>query len=375
MARAKIQDVARLAGVSLSTVSAVINNKSVVSEQTRQRILESIDRLHYRPSLYARNLARRDMRILGVIVSTLQNPFFAETAQSIEDEAERLGYAISLAATNFSTERLRSAVQQMLGARVSGLAIMTSESDKAAFEIITQSGVPCVYLDVGKPGPNSTNIRVDMRGGMIEAVKHLIDLGHRDLLLVRNAPKHSGPALRTHRYRDQGFAAAIRAGGPLKLRTQIVAVDGSGAPAGEEAIASVIGHFPFTAVVAFSDIVALGVYRGLQKRGVDIPREVSVVGFDNTYFSSFLNPPLTTVNIPRDDLSRMVVECLTKPAGSKHRTSSLRLATDLIVRESTALPPAVAERRTHLRAGARDGLAKLVRSAPDGHVSGLSAAE
>ncbi len=359
MARAKIQDVARLAGVSLSTVSAVINNKSVVSEQTRQRILESIESLHYRPSLYAKNLARRDMRILGVIVSTLQNPFFAETAQSIEDAAERLGYAISLAATNFSPERLRSAVQQMLGARVSGLAIMTSESDQDAFEIITHSGVPCVYLDVGKPGPNSTNIRVDMRGGMIDAVKHLVDLGHRNLLLVRNAPIHSGSALLTHRYRDQGFAAAVRARSALNLRTQTVTVDGSGAQAGEEALASVIGRFPFTAVVAFSDIVALGVYRGLQKRGIDIPRDVSVVGFDNTYFSSFLNPPLTTVNIPRDDLSRLVVECLTKPAESKRRTSSRRLATNLILRDSTAPPPVWIERSPHHDAAASAGLAKL----------------
>jgi len=337
MARAKIQDVARLAGVSLSTVSAVLNNKNVVREATRLRVLEAIERLHYRPDHYARNLARRSLRVIGVIVSNLQNPFFAETAQVIEDEAERLGYAVSLAVTNFSPQRLRAAVQQMLGARISGLAIMTSERDEMAFDMAAQSGVRCVYLDVGKPGPASTNIRVDLRGGMMAAVKHLIDIGHRDLLFVRNAPIQSGPLLLSHRYRDQGFAAAVKACGIPNLQTHIIDVPGLGAPAGEEAISRALGRFPFTAVIAVSDIVALGVYLGLQQRGVRIPQEVSVVGFDNTNFSRFLNPPLTTVDIPRDKLSRLVIEALTLPISSRV-PRSVRLGTHLVVRASTASP-------------------------------------
>jgi len=337
MPRAKIQDVARLAGVSLSTVSAVLNNKEVVRAATRLRVLEAIARLHYRPDHFARNLARRSMRVIGVIVSNLQNPFFAETAQVIEDEAERLGYAVSLAATNFSPQRLRASVQQMLGARISGLAIMTSERDEMAFDIVAQSGVRSVYLDVGKPGPVSTNIRVDLRGGMMAAVKHLIDIGHRDLLFIRSAPIHSGPLLLSHRSRDQGFAAAVRASGISNLQTHVIDVAGSGAPAGEEAISLALGRFPFTAVIAVSDIVALGVYHGLQQRGVRIPQEVSVVGFDNTYFSRFLNPPLTTVDIPRDKLSRLVLEALTLPPSSRG-PASVKLGTDLVVRASTASP-------------------------------------
>ena len=335
MARAKIQDVARLAGVSLSTVSAVINSKSVVSASTRQRVLEAIERLRYRPDLYASNLARRTMRVIGVIVSNLQNPFFAETAQAIEDEAERQGYNVSLAATNFSPERLRAAVQQMLGARVSGLAIMTSERDQAAFDVITESGVRCVYLDVGKPGPTSTNIRVDTRGGMIAAVQHLIDLGHRDLLFVRNSQKRGNPPLLSHRNRDQGFAAAVRACGVPNLRTHVIDLGGAGANAGEEAIACALDRMPFTAVIAVTDMVALGVYRGLQQRGIQIPREVSVVGFDDNYVSRFLNPPLTTVNIPCEALSRLVVEALTSQAAGRERSSSVKLATELVIREST----------------------------------------
>ena len=337
MGRAKIQDVARLADVSLSTVSAVLNNKDVVRETTRWRVLQAMERLHYRPDHYASNLARRTVRTIGVVVSNLENPFFAETAQVIEDEAERLGYAVSLAATNFSPQRLRAAVQQMLGARISGLAIMTSERDQAAFDAIAQSGIRCVYLDVGKRGPTSTNIRVDVRGGMMDAVKHLIGIGHRDILFVKNAPDSKGPPLLSHCYRDQGFAAAVRACGVADVRTHTIGVAGAGPHAGEEAIAVALGKFPFTAVVCVSDVVALGVYSGLQKSGVRIPAQVSVVGFDNTSFSQFLNPPLTTVDIPRDQLSRLVLDALTSPiAGSGRR--SVKLSTSLIVRSSTAPP-------------------------------------
>jgi len=324
-----------MADVSLSTVSAVINGKTVVSAKTRQRVLDVIAELRYKPSLYASNLARRDLRVLGVIVSNLQNPFFAETAQAIEDEAIRAGYTISLAATNFSPEMLRSAVHQLLGARISGLAVMTSERDKIAFDVIERSGVPSVFLDIGRSGPASTNIRVDSRGGMMAAVQHLIELGHRDILLVRNS--HKAGRLLSHRYRYQGFAAVVQACGVTDLRTHVVDVEGSGADAGLQAIASAYGRIPFTAVMAVTDMVALGVYRGLQERGCLIPADISVVGFDNTYVSRFLHPPLTTVDIPRAELSRLVVAALiSKDRGQPG--SSIKLPTKLILRESTAAP-------------------------------------
>lgn len=124
--RARIQDVARLADVSLSTVSAVLNDKNIVSRVTRQRVLDAIKTLHYRPDHYASNLARRHPKIFGLIVSDLRNPFFAETAHAIEDEARRHGYGITLTATNFSPELLREAVRQLLGARIAGIAVITS---------------------------------------------------------------------------------------------------------------------------------------------------------------------------------------------------------------------------------------------------------
>ncbi len=336
VARVRIGDVATLAGVSLGTVSAVLNENGRVSTATRGRVQQAIAHLGYSPDLYASNLARRETRVFGVIVSSLQNPFFAETAQAIEEEAARRGFQISLVVTNFSPEQHRLVVRQMLGARLAGLAVITSEHDERAREMIAGSGVRAVFLDSGRAGENSAIVRVDSRGGMKAAVSHLIELGHRDLLFVRNSQEASGPPLLSHRLRDQGFAAAVRGYSEAELKTTVVDMQGHGADAGERAIAAVFGQVRFSAAIAITDMVAMGVYRGLQARGVRIPEDVSVVGFDNTYFSRFLNPPLTTVDVPRAELSRLAVEALLKEGAPK----LTHLRTSLVLRESTAPPAA-----------------------------------
>ncbi len=336
--RPKIQDVARAAGVSLGTVSAVLNGKSVVKETTRQHVQDAIAKLGYHPDLYARNLARRSTQVLGVIVSNLINPFFSELAQAIEIEAAKFGYGIALTATNFSPEAHLAAVEQFVSARVAGIAVMTSERNLLAQQRLAKSGVPSTFLDVGKPSVNCTNIKIDLRGGMKATVGHLLALGHRDLLFLRNSQKTSGPPLLSHRMRDQGFAAAINTCGLSDLSVNVLDAIGPGAEAGETAITSALDQFFFTAVVAVTDMVALGAYRGLQRRGLRIPNDVSVVGFDNTYISRFLSPSLTTVNIERTQLSEIVVKELLSSGQISVPRKTICMPTELITRESTAAP-------------------------------------
>ena len=336
--RPKIQDVARVAGVSLGTVSAVLNGKSVVKEETKRHVQETIAKLGYHPDLYASNLARRSTRVLGVIVSSLINPFFSELAEAIEIEAAKFGYQIALTATNFSPETHLAAVEQFVSARVAGIAVMTSERNLEAQQMLARSGVPSTFLDVGKPAVNCTNIKIDLRGGMRATVEHLLKLGHRDLLFLRNSQKTSGAPLLSHRLRDQGFAAAINACGLSDLSVNVLDAIGTGAEAGEAAVASALDQFYFTAVVAVTDMVALGAYRGLQRRGLRIPEDVSVVGFDNTYISRFLSPSLTTVDIKRTQLSEIVVKELLSSGQRSTPKKSILMPTNLITRESTAAP-------------------------------------
>ncbi len=335
-ARPKIGDVAQLAGVSLGTVSAVLNQNGRTSEATRERVRRAIADLGYRRDLYASQLARRETRLLGLIVSNLQNPFFAETAQAVEEEAERQGFQLSLMATDFSPLKLRAAISRLLEARIAGLAVLTSESDSVSIAMARESGVPTVFLDAGKPGHSLSSIRVDARGGMRAAVNHLISLGHRDLLYVQNSQNTTDALLRSHLQRRQGFAAAIRACCVSELQTEMLDIPGPGAEAGERAVLTAFQERRFTAVITMTDVVALGVYRGLQSLGLSIPQDVSVVSFDNTHFSHFLHPPLSTVDISRGDLSRLVLQALTsgKPG------QLLRLRTTLLVRKSTGQRPA-----------------------------------
>ncbi len=332
--RPRIQDVAALVNVSLGTVSAVLNGNGRVSEKTRQRVQAAIDQLGYRPDLYASNLARRETRLIGVVVSNLQNPFFAETAQALEEEAALHGYQISLMATNFAPEQHRAAIEHLLKARIAGLAVMTSEQDEASRQLVIQSGVPAVFLDGSKAEANASVVHVDSRRGMQAAVEHLLQLGHRDLLFVRNSQNGGSHPLLSHKLRDRGFAAAIRLGKVTGIMTSVVDFDGPGADAGERAIASIYGKTYFSAVIAITDTVAMGVYRGLQARNVRIPADVSVVGFDNISFSRFLSPPLTTVDVPRKELSRLTVEALLR----KGHARVLSLSTSLVLRDSTAVP-------------------------------------
>ena len=273
-----------------------------------------------------------------MILSNLINPFFSELAEAVEKEAAKFGYQIALTATNFSPEAHLDAVQQFVSSRVAGIAVLTSESNVVAQQMLAKSGVRSTFLDVGKPSENCTNIKIDSRGGMKATVEHLLELGHRDLLFLRNSQKTSGPPLLSHQMRDQGFAAAINACGLSDLKVNVLDAIGPGAEAGETAITSALDQFYFTAVVAVTDMVALGAYRGLQQRGFHIPGDVSVVGFDNTYISRFLSPSLTTVNIERTQLSEIVVRELLSREQISSAKKSIRVPTNLITRESTAAP-------------------------------------
>jgi DNA-binding LacI/PurR family transcriptional regulator len=227
----------------------------------------------------------------------------------------------------------------MIAMRVAGLAVMTSETDREAVQVIRSQALPTVFLDVGMVGPTMSNIRVDTRNGLFQSVCHLVELGHKQILLVKNSPieaVHGG--LLSHKLRHEGFAAAIRKFRNRGVEGIVIDQLGDGPGAGLQAMRQTIGKKSFTAVVAINDYVAMGIYRGLDDAGYKIPSDISVVGFDNTHLCEFLNPPLTTVNIPRDVLGRMVVSTLIKTAETLEPGQELLLGTELVVRKSTSLP-------------------------------------
>ncbi len=335
----KIQDVARLAQVSLSTVSGVLNEKANVRPETRQRVLDVIAQVGYSPNIFASNLARRRTKIIGIIVSDLLNPFFAEIAKALDTEARLRGYETSLTSTDFSADQQCATVRQMLAHRVAGVAMMTSENDPEAFSLLKTSGTPSVYLDNIHVGAYTGTVRVDKRRGMFVAVEHLLALGHRKILLIKNSQQSaSDPPMLSHLERQLGFEDAVHRFGPQEVDVHIMDEPGSSAAAGLRAIEKAIATYRFTAVVAINDLVALGVFRGLQAAGLRIPDDVSVVGFDNTYLCDFLHPPLTTVATPRAELASSVIDMLLASIEHEEHTHERVLEARLVVRASTAAP-------------------------------------
>lgn len=336
--RIKIQDVARLAEVSLSTVSGVLNGKANVRPETRKRVLEVIARLGYTPNLFASNLARRSTRLIGIIVSDLLNPFFAEVAEALDREARRHGYRTFLSSTGFHPDQQCDAIRQMLALRVAGIAMMTSENDPEAFSLLKSSATPAVYLDHSHSAPLVSTVRVDKRHGMFLAVQHLLELGHRKIVLIRNTPGDSGPPMLSHLERQAGFEEALLHHRLAQTDVHIIEEPGEPAEAGLRAVRRALGQFPFTAVVAINDLVALGAFRALQSAGLSIPQDVSVIGFDNTYLCAFLHPPLTTVATPRSDLAQSVLEMLLSSIDGTESLRDRTLSSSLLLRESTAPP-------------------------------------
>jgi LacI family transcriptional regulator len=302
-------------------------------------VLDVIARLGYTPNLFASNLARRRTRIIGIIVSDLLNPFFAEIAEALDREARRSGYQTFLTSTAFQPDQQCDAIRQMLSLRVAGVAMMTSENDPEAFSLLKTSGTPAVYLDHSHGSPHIGTVRVDKRHGMFLAVQHLLELGHRRILLIKNSQHGASESpMLSHLERQIGFEEALHRLNPRETDVHIIDEPGDAAAAGLRAVQHALKSFQFTAVVAINDLVALGAFRGLQAAGLNIPADVSVMGFDNTYLCDFLHPPLTTVATPRMDLARSVMEMLLASVEGKEPDRECVLPAKLLLRESTAVP-------------------------------------
>ena len=324
----KLDDVARRARVSVSTVSRVLSGTGRVKASTRARVLRIVEKLNYRPDIHAQTLAGRKSRTLGLIVSNLQNPFFLDIFQAMESDAKGRGYEVVVANTDYQPLRLASSVRWMMGHRLAGLAVIVSEKEPAVIEELTGSSVPVVFYDVGAPGPNVTNIRTDYFRGTQRVVEYLRSLGHRRLAFVGHHEQ-----LQPLYDRKKSFLKAV---GRLSSEITSATAEGSDSPdGGREAMRHLLDQgFRPTAVICVNDFMALGVLRLLRERGLSVPADVSVVGYDNIHLSEFASPALTTVNVPRDRIGHSVCAALLSERGLSP-VREVIIEPELIVRDST----------------------------------------
>jgi LacI family transcriptional regulator len=334
----KLDDVARRARVSTATVSRVLNNAEGVRPATRARVLRAAEELNYTPNLNARSLAGGQPTSLGVVVSNIANPFFLDIFCSIEAGARQRGYDLIVANTDYSSERLASSVTTIVGRRVAGLALVVSETVPPVVASLA-SRLPIVLYDGGGHRlPHVTNIRANYRGGMQRIVEYLHALGHRRMAFIghhtRLGPLHE---------RRQAFVAVAEEYAPRVKVTTVTSADGMAG--GQLAMRQLLDSgFRPTAVACVNDLMAVGALRELHARGIAVPDEVSVTGFDNIALAEFATPALTTADVPRDAIGRLICDALLPPGGEPSRAprGEVVVETQLIVRESTARPPVAA---------------------------------
>jgi LacI family transcriptional regulator len=331
----RIKDVAREAGVSTATVSHVINNSRFVTDQTREKVLSAIEKCNYYPNAHARSLASGRSHMLGVLVSDIANPFFPELVKSIESAAFERGYDLILLNTNYDAERTSGYIKRLIQRKVAGVALMTSEMDASLIDELARCHVSVVFLDSGSAGECMSNLLVNYESGIDEAIRHLVGLGHRRIAYI------GGPSrLRSANKRLEAFRASLARHLPDSASATVYEGDfrlEGGRRAAREMLEA--GAMP-TAVVVANDMMALGVMQECRVKGLRIPLDLSVIGFDDIAFAELTDPPLTTVCLPRIELGRRAVEALMMTIERADRQGvEMHIQTQLVVRGSTARAP------------------------------------
>ncbi len=302
-------DIAKAAGVSIATVSHAINSTGRITPETRKRVLAIARRLKYYPNRHARSLASNRSRTLGLIVSDIQNPFFAVAIRNFETRARSWQYEVIVRETNYDVSLMRRAAERMLEQKVRGVAILTSEMNHAWLDEIVQLNIPVAGFDLDFINERATNIKVDYASGMRQVVGHLYSLGHRRIAFVGGQQSFKNILSRQENYlismRDLGLEP-----GPILIGNQRL----NGGRAAGLALLELTPR-P-TAVVAMNDLTAVGLINAFYAKGLRVPGNISVTGFDNTYLAEYFLPRLTTVDMHPDVLGQTAAQALHEASSS-----------------------------------------------------------
>jgi LacI family transcriptional regulator len=326
-----IHEVARAAGVSVATVSRVVNNASNrVRPDTRARVMTAVARLRYQPNLVARGLRKRVTRTIGLIVPDISNPFFPAIARGIEDVASRAGMGVLLCNTYEDLSKERAYLSLLDNRMVDGLIFATVGANTAHLRMLRRRGVPVVLVARAPGGVGIDAVLVDNRRGARDATSHLISLGHSDIAFI------GGPAsLPVATERRAGYEDAMTAAG-MPVSPALVCDGRFRADGGAAAVAALVERrVAFSAIVAANDLMAIGAMEELRRHGRRLPRDVAIVGFDDITFASLVEPRLTTVAQPKYRMGCLAMErLLDLLGGGDRRPRRLVLEPKLVVRES-----------------------------------------
>ncbi len=323
-----IKEVARLAKVSTATVSRTINGSDKVTPETRDRVRRAIEQLGFYPNTWARALGSGRSSLYGLIISDITNPFFPELVKSFEDIAVQNGQDVLVANTNYDPARMELCVRRMLQRKVDGVAMMTSEMEPRLITEFQSRDIPLVFLDTGTAQKLTSNIVVDYESGVDAAVEHIVGLGHTEIAFI------SGPmTLRSAMIRREAFIGCLKRRG---MGAGLMEEGNHQVGGGHEAMARLLdGKKRPTAVLSSNDMTAIGALGAIHERGLRVPEDISLVGFDDIQISAFTQPALTTVRLSREEIARVAFRALYNVRQDGGKGAEYRVAATLVLRGST----------------------------------------
>lgn len=328
-----IKQIAKLADVSIATVSKIVNHKDErISEQTRQRVLKIIDEQGYIPNRVASSMVTKSTKSLGLVVPDIANPFFPEMARGAEDAANQEGYALILCNSDNNTDKEVKYIEMLQEKMVDGIILNVSSVLSAHEEELLRVGIPIVTVDRKIKGiHDEAFVSVNNEEGAYKAVDYMIDRGYKKIVHI------SGPmnaANTPERY--SGYLKAHKARGIELPEVHIMSGEYS-TQCGYEAIKELVSNNDeFDSVFCGNDMIAFGAIRALHELGIDVPKDIGVVGFDDIYISRLVTPELTTIRQPVYQLGYKAAELLIKRIQKEEiNRHEYILDTELIIRKST----------------------------------------
>ena len=328
-----IRDVAEHAGVSITTVSHILNDTRHVSDELRERVEKAMLELDYTPNALARGLRQKQTRTLGIIVPDSANPYFAEVARGVEDACFAQGYSVILCNSDSDPEKESMYINVLAEKQVDGICLVaaSTETIEKHLDAAPSLQIPMVLIDREYPKTIVDTVVVENTDGAVKAVEHLLSLGHRRIGCITGMPD-----LLNSQKRNDGYRQAIQDAG-LAVDESLVIEGDFRYEGGYEATKKLLALAnPPTAVFACNDLMAIGAISAVVSEGLSVPEDISIVGFDDIHLAVFANPSLTTVVQPKHEMGVTAAEILLKRLkDSNLKPNRYQLKTYLLVRDST----------------------------------------
>jgi len=325
-------DIAKLAKVSPTTVSHVINETRFVMPETKRRVLEVMKKIKYQPNLLARSLATGRTNTIGLVISDIRNPFYPELVQGVEELAVKSGYNIFLCNTDYDIEKGLKSIGALVKRKIDGIIVASSQIDSFIINHLMDTDVNFVLVDWGKRNVGVDSLYFDYKVGMAEAIAHLVSLGHRKIYFI------SGPkTLKTARIRMRNFIGAAEKHRDNNLDYKILEGDHK-IEGGLKAAQKILKWKVLpTAIVCSNDLTAIGAMKAFKAGGIEVPEDISIIGLDNIALTEIVSPTLTTIELERYRIGKTSMELLLNRIKDKKLPKQTCIfKTKLIVRETTS---------------------------------------